>query len=154
MGVHTFNPLGDSDTERSQFANRLDIFAELEVSPTERLVIAYRPFDKNGEFSGCVFDDPVLDEECDGHYEEEPQALFFEGNFGEIFPKLDPEDSRALDIEFAVGRQPLIFQDGFLINDTLDAVSLARNNIALPGTTNTRVAGRLRPGPICRGRAV
>jgi hypothetical protein len=151
MGVHTFNPLGDSDTQRSQFANRVDVFAELEVSPTERVVVGFRPFDETGEFSGCVFEDPVFDEECDGHYEKEPQVLFLEGNFGELFPKLDPEDRWALDVEFAVGRQPLIFQDGFLINDTLDAVSLSRNNITLPGTTNTRVAAIYAWGEVNRG---
>ncbi|MCH8284337.1 MAG: hypothetical protein IIC20_07155, partial [Chloroflexi bacterium] len=40
-----------------------------------------------------------------------------EGDFGEIFPRLDPLDSEQLDIGFSVGRMPLLAQQGLFINE-------------------------------------
>ena len=65
--------------------------------------------------------------------------MFFEGDFGEIFPNLDVEDTKALDIGFSVGRQRLFFQNGQLIQDTIDSIGLTRNNLLIPGTSNVRV---------------
>ena len=119
--------------EDAEWVNRLDVFGELRLSPTERLVAALRPLDKNGEFTGIddSGDDP------DGT-NLDIQTLFFEGDFGEIFPGLDRRDSRALDIGFGLGRQPLNFQDGILINDRLDAITITRNSIRFAGISNLR----------------
>ena len=35
-------------------------------------------------------------------------SLFFEGDFGEIFPNLSRDDFSATDVGFSVGRQPLL----------------------------------------------
>ena len=59
-----------------------------------------------------------------------PETLFFEGDFGEIFPGLDPYDTKLLDYGFSVGRQPVLIQDGLLINaNRLDAVTVTRNTL-------------------------
>jgi hypothetical protein len=55
--------------------------------------------------------------------------LFFEGEFGELFPRLDDNDSRPFDIGFSVGRQPIRFQEGLLVNDSVDAIGVTRNNL-------------------------
>ena len=72
------------------------------------------------------------------------RTLFFEGDVGEIFSNLDVGDTRMLDIGFSVGRQAVLFQDGILINSgglgNPDAVSLVRNNLQLPGTSNVRIS--------------
>ncbi|HIA13758.1 MAG TPA: hypothetical protein EYN18_05860 [Nitrospirales bacterium] len=128
------------DTRTSEWANRLDIFGNLKLSGTERILVAFRPLDRDNRFSGNLFE-PEKD------FEDELNAvvrtLFFEGDFGEIFPGLDEGDTRALDIGFSVGRQPLLFQEGLLISTgglgNTDAVGLVRNNLQLPGTSNARL---------------
>jgi len=115
----------------SEWANRLDLFAELRLTGTERLHIGFRPFDKEGKFAGYNFEDK------DNHWREEGlnmdiQTLFFEGDFGEIFPGLDPNDNGYTDISFSVGRQPINIQDGFMINDVFDSVGFAFNGFQFP----------------------
>ncbi len=135
------------DTRTSEWANRLDIFGNLKLSGTERILVAFRPLDRDNRFSGNLFE-PEKD------FEDELNAvvrtLFFEGDFGEIFPGLDEGDTRALDIGFSVGRQPLLFQEGLLISTgglgNTDAVGLVRNNLQLPGTSNARPHCPLRLG--------
>ncbi len=115
----------------SEWANRLDLFAELRLTGTERLHIGFRPFDKEGKFAGYNFEDK------DNHWREEGlnmdvQTLFFEGDFGEIFPGLDPNDNGYTDIGFSVGRQPINIQDGFMINDVFDSVGFSFNGFQFP----------------------
>ncbi len=136
--VQAFDPEGDDDTRVSDWSNRLDIFAEVEVSPTDRIVVGFRPFQDDADFSGCQFEQ---DSDCEGEFDGIPTLAFVEFNFGEVWPNLDPEEKWALDIEISGGRQPLLFQDGILINDTIDSVAITRNNITFPGTTNTKVSG-------------
>ena len=64
--------------------------------------------------------------------------LFFEGDFGELFPNLDRDDRRGLDLGLSVGRQPINFQDGLLINDFIDAVGVTRNSLRRGGPVNLR----------------
>ena len=40
-----------------------------------------------------------------------------------------------------MGRQGITFQEGILINDTVDAIGLIRNNLSFPGTSNLRISG-------------
>ncbi len=136
--VQAFDPEGDGDTRVSDWSNRLDVFGELEVSPTERAVLGWSLFRNEGDFSGCRFEQ---NSDCNAEFDAEPSVGFVEFNFGEVWPNLDPEEKYALDIEVSGGRQPLLFQDGILINDTIDSLAITRNNINIPGTTNTRVTG-------------
>ena len=66
--------------------------------------------------------------------------MFFEGDVGSLFPSLDPRGLSPIDLGFTIGRQPITFQEGILINDTLDAVGLIRNNLPIPGTSNFRIS--------------
>jgi hypothetical protein len=130
------------DTQASEWVNRLDIFGNLKLSGTERILIGFRPLDRSNRFTGYLF-------QPTGEFQDEFNAvvrtLFFEGDFGEIFPNLDVADTRALDIGFAIGRQSLLFQEGILINTgglgNIDAIGLVRNNLQLPGTSNVRLTG-------------
>jgi hypothetical protein len=124
----------NNNDNAGEWANRLDLFAQARLSPTERFVIGLRPFDKNGVFSGYDFDG---ENTTDG-FNLDVQTLFFEGDFGEIFPKLDREDSRALDFGFGIGRQPVNFQEGILINDVVDAITITRNSLRFGGLSNFR----------------
>ena len=132
--VQTFD--NGVDSRQSEWANRLDLFANLKLSGTERILIGIRPLQQDGNFTSYEFDPK-------GNWRGELNAnittLFFEGDFGEIFPNLDVADTKALDIGFSVGRQPLFFQNGQLIQDFFDAVGITKNNVPIPGTSNVRV---------------
>ena len=133
--------IGDSD-RISDWTNRFDFFANLQLTATEKIVLGIRPLDKNrgGQFSGYRFegeangDDEGFLDFTNGNI----RTLFAEGDFGSLFPVLDKQGTTWLDFGFTVGRQPLIFQDGILLNDTQDTVGIVRNNIRLPGVSNWR----------------
>jgi hypothetical protein len=131
----TFDP-GDGRQGITEWVNRADLFGQLTLSGTERLVVGIRPLDRRGQFSGYNFD--PNDQTFDA-FNANVRTLFFEGEFGEIFPNLDPTDSKSLDFGFSVGRQPLIFQEGVLINiDSIDAVGIVKDSMRLFASTDFR----------------
>ena len=136
--------IGDND-RISDWANRFDFFANLQLTATEKIVLGIRPLDKNraGQFSGYRFEGEANgdDEGWLDFTNANIRTLFAEGDFGSLFPALDPQGTSWLDYGFTVGRQPLIFQDGILLNDTQDSIGIVRNNVRLPGVSNLRVSG-------------
>ncbi len=129
----------DGENRFSEWANRLDLFAQLRLTGTERILLGLRPMDKGrGRNTGYYFE-PEENEGWQNEFNLDVDSLYFEGDFGELFPNLDQDDTRALDIGFAVGRQPLLIQEGLLVNDTIDAIGIVRNSISVPGASNLRV---------------
>ncbi len=124
--VQTFDNTGNDRV--SEWANRLDLFGQLKFTPTERVLIGLRPLDDEGRFTGYNFS-PSQTKGDQSEFNAHVETLFFEGDFGEIFPNLDKDDQKGLDIGFSVGRQPIFFQEGLLINDSIDSVAITRNNI-------------------------
>lgn len=129
-------------TNVTEWVQRLDLFGQLNLTGTERLLVGIRPFDEEHlarrEYTSYDFTDGQW---LDG-WNAQIETLFFEGDFGEIFPNLDPYDSKWLDYGFTVGRQPLFIQEGLLINENrLDAVTVTRNTIYGGGILNLRVTG-------------
>ena len=136
---HRNNRRGRKFTE---WANRLDLFSQLNLSGTERLLVGMRSLDKEHSnrrtFSGYDFQNG---NNLDG-VNADIQTLFFEGDFGEIFPNLDPYDQGVLDYGFSVGRQPMSFQQGLLINeDMIDSLTVTRNTLFGNGNLNARATG-------------
>lgn len=138
-------------TNAAEVVDRLDLFAQLNLSGTERLVLGLRPFDHEvrsvRRYTSYDF--------TNGSYEDGfnlyPQSLFFEGDFGEIFPNLDPYDSGALDYGFSVGRQAAFVQEGLFINaDILDALTITRNTLNGNGVLNSRLSFMYAPGWVHR----
>ncbi len=125
---------------RSEWANRLDLFVNLQLSGSERLVIGLRPLDRDGRFTSYTFDSNIagIDEEFNSELNGQITSLFFEGDFGEIFPNLSRDDFRATDIGFTVGRQPMLFQEGILIDDAIDGMGFTRNTLQPKNTSNFR----------------
>ena len=144
-GLQSFD---SGPTRVSEIATRLDLFANLQLSGTERLVVGLRPFDEDGRFTSYVFDPDSDDAEFqrlfgdDDEFRQELnaqiQSLYFEGDFGEIFPDADRQDFGRLDYGFSIGRQPLLFQEGMLINDSIDGVGITRNTLLPKNTSNFR----------------
>ena len=130
----------DGTNETSEWANRLDLYGNLHLSGTERLLIGVSPLNENGRFSGYTFE-PDVDHPWNNEFNTQVTRLFFEGEVAEIFPNLDPDDRGIYDVGFAVGRQPLFFQEGIMINDsTVDGVGITRDTIIIPGlSVDTRV---------------
>jgi len=140
----------DGDTASSEWANRLDLYGNLQLTGTERLVFGFRPFDQDEKnYSGVEFSPGDTDSR--GEFNGRLNVLFFEGDFGEIFPGLDPEDRMKLDYGFSVGRQPLLVQDGLLINDIIESVGVVRNTLLPRGVANLRITGLYGWGHIDRG---
>ena len=127
-------------TNSLELVDRLDLFGQLNLTGTERLVFGVRPFDHEvSNQRRYTRYDFTAERYYDG-LNFYPQTLFFEGDFGEIFPCLDPFDTKALDYGFSIGRQPVYFQDGMLINaDILDAFTVTRNTLYGHGVLNSRV---------------
>ncbi len=105
------------------------------------MLVGFRPLDRNGvTFSGYTFQ-PRGSQGLVDASSATPRTLFFEGELGELFPKLDESDRRSLDYGFAVGRQPLTLQDGILVNDnSVDMISITRNALLIPGGSTLRLS--------------
>ncbi|MEO6873097.1 MAG: zinc ribbon domain-containing protein [Chthoniobacterales bacterium] len=126
--LQTFDS-GNGKGQITEWANRLDLYGNLYFTPTERILIGFRPLDRDGlDYSGYRFDPPPqrLKNDLNAYI----TTLFLQGDFGELFPRLDPNDTKNLDYQFAVGRQPLSFEDGIMINeDVIDAVGITRTSL-------------------------
>ncbi|MEM7167372.1 MAG: hypothetical protein AAF581_18060 [Planctomycetota bacterium] len=128
----------DGTTERSsEWANRLDLFANLQLTHTERILIGWRPLDDGRDFTSYVWKPDRLDGWRED-FDTEIEQLFFEGDFGELFPMLDLSDTKRLDLGFAVGRQLLRLQGGYLANDVVDGFGITRNSLRPLGFSNLR----------------
>ena len=138
--LQTFDTGLDGVDSYSEWVNRWDINFNLALTPTERILVGFRPLDEAPEFTGYQFDtidgrDSGFKDPLDG----EPSTFFFEGDLGELFPIIDRYDTKGFDVGFAVGRQPIRIQDGFMIDDTLDAIGFTKNNMFFRGTSNVRM---------------
>lgn len=136
---------------RSEWANRLDLFTNIYLTPTERILFSIRPLDTGGNFTSYRFNNP---DGYDSHLNGRIRSLYFEGDFGELFPRLDKSDKISLDYGFAVGRMPLNFQDGIMINDSVDAIGITRASMFLFGASASRLTGLVSWGQINRGNNV
>ncbi|HET6249099.1 MAG TPA: hypothetical protein VFE47_15495 [Tepidisphaeraceae bacterium] len=145
---------------RTEWANRLDLYGNLQLSGSERILIGVRPLD-DGEFarpgkarySGYNFGPEGTEGGVDA-INPRITTLFFEGDFGQLFPDLDPFNTKQLDIGFSIGRQPLLYQDGIFINDDVDAVGITRNNFLPPGGANLQVTAVYAWGQVNRGDGI
>lgn len=149
-GLQTFD---NGTTRTTEWANRLDLFANLYLTPTERILVGFRPLDRDGTFSGYRFEPTARKGTVDA-INGITSTFFFEGDFGELFPNLDFRDHHSYDVGFAVGRQPLIFQDGILLNDTVDAFGLTRSSLFILGSTAARVTALYGWSNVNRGNRV
>jgi hypothetical protein len=127
-------------TNTAEVVDRLDLFTQLNLSGTERVLFGVRPLDHEIDNVRTYTSYNLTQKRYVDGWNFYPQTLFFEGDFGEIFPDLDLYDTKALDYGFSIGRQPAFFQGGMLVNaDILDAVTVTRNTLSGHGVLNSRV---------------
>lgn len=131
---------GGPNQRETELANRLDLFVNLQLTGTEKVLLGLRPTDNNrpDRFTRYTFEG--ASKGFNDEFGFNVETLFFEGDLGSLFPVLDQQGQLPIDLGFTVGRQPVVFQEGILINDTVDAVGFVRNNIPFPGTSNFRVS--------------
>jgi hypothetical protein len=130
--------------QQAEWFNRADIFGNLQLTGSERLLIGFQPLNRDTAFTGYRFKPDRVDKSFQNELNANVKTLFFEGDLGEIFPRLDPRDTKQYDIGFSIGRQELSFQGGMLLNDTLDAVGISKNNVRIGGwdwLNNLRITG-------------
>lgn len=139
--VQTFDNGAPGRLRDTEIANRMDLYVNLQLTGTEKILLGLRPFDNNlpGRFTRYTFDGS--NEEFNNELNFDIETLFFEGDIGSLFPKLDRAGLKPIDFGFTVGRQPFTFQEGIILNDTVDAVGFVRNNLVFPGTSNLRISG-------------
>lgn len=125
-----------------EWANRLDIFGQVNLTGTERIVLGMRPLDEERATSRLTSGYDIRNGNWLDGWNADFQTAFFEGDFGELFPRLDPYDTMGLDYGFSIGRMPLLAQQGLLIaEDKIDAVTVTRNTLYGGQFLNTRVTG-------------
>ncbi len=128
----------DGNQQISEWVNALDIYGNLNLTPTERLIIGFTPLDNDGKFSGYNFHpDGKGVNATNGHV----QVLFFEGRFDSLFPGLKSPTGNWASFDFALGRQPVNYQSGILINDTIDSVGITRTSLNLWGSPEVTLTG-------------
>lgn len=133
--------------------NRLNLFGQLNLSGTEHVVIQLRPTDEEEgrplltgrEYSSVFWKNNSVPagrrvNHLDG-FNGDINSLYFEGQLDEIFAFLDPYDHKYLDYGFSVGRQPMSFQRGLMMNeDMIDAVTVTRNTVYGGPILNQRIS--------------
>lgn len=130
--------------QQSEWFNRADIFGNLQLTGSERLLIGFQPMNVQRRFTGYRIKPDRVANGFQNEFNSNVRTLFFEGDIGQIFPRLDRNDTHQYDIGFAVGRQEMSFQGGMLLNDTLDALGVTKNNMRIEGwdwLNNLRVTG-------------
>src|SRR5208337_176334 len=76
-----------------ELVDRLDIYGQLNLTATERFVVGFRPLDREVDYVPYASKRKYTEIDFqDGRFingtNATPSALFFEGDFGEIFPRL------------------------------------------------------------------
>ena len=108
--------------EQWRWANRLNLDVDAKLTATERLHAFFRPLDKNNSFTRWDIDGNAESEfqvQLDGNLD----ALFFEGELGPILAGLTDRDNR-IDLPFAVGLMPLVYQNGIWVEDAFTGVAV------------------------------
>ncbi|MEX2519131.1 MAG: hypothetical protein WD969_07370 [Paracoccaceae bacterium] len=125
--------------EVGQVATRLNLFANLQLTGTERILMLWEPLQDGAQFSRYEFTGPDRNRTSDPQFETQgqPTTLFFEGDLGAIAAGLSDEYN-SYDIPISVGRMPLLFQNGVWMEDAFlgAAITLPAQNSAALGITN------------------
>lgn len=120
--------------EQTLWASRLNLDFDLWITATERFHLFWGPLDERNEFTSLVYDNGEINtnDAWDG-WDERTDTAYFEGDLGAILGGLGGFYPK-LDLPFAVGLIPLVFQNGIWIEDAFVGAAAtipARNNPVL-----------------------
>ena len=122
---------------------RADINGNLQLTPTERIVIGFTPLSQGGNLGTGLLHVDGQGTSFVNALNPNIQTLFFEGDTRQLFPGIDSNDRNGLDFGFAIGKQWISFQDGVMINDNIQALGITKDTIQIPaiGTQDMRITG-------------
>ena len=120
--------------EQTVWASRLNLDFDLAITATERFHVFWGPLDERDQFSGLFYDNGQINtnDAWDG-WDERTDTAYFEGDLGAILGGLGGFYPQ-LDLPFAVGLIPLVYQNGIWIEDAFAGAAMtipARNNPTL-----------------------
>jgi hypothetical protein len=136
--------IGDGLSPARQYMSaRADINGNLQLTPTERIVIGFTPLSQGGNLGTGLLHVDGQGTNFVNALNPNIQTLFFEGDTRQLFPGIDSNDRNGLDFGFAIGRQWISFQDGVMINDNIQALGITKDTIQIPGisTQDMRITG-------------
>jgi hypothetical protein len=117
---------------RNTFAARLNLDVDWKLTGTERLHAFFRPLDHGNDITRC--DSPNgRGFHCERAMDLKPETLFFEGDLGALSAGWSGQ-YKSWDLPFAVGKIPLLFQNGIWLEDAFTGLALtlpAKNSPAL-----------------------
>lgn len=113
---------------------RLNLDVDYRFTSTERIHAFFRPLDKGGKFSRCEIGGGNDNEDCKLEVDGNLDALFFEGDLGAITAGITDRYNK-LDLPFAVGLMPLLFQNGVWVEDAFTGFAFT-----LPAMNSPRFA--------------
>ena len=150
--MQTYESVGPAG-RNTELVTRLDLFANLNLTTTDKCIIGVAPFDKNRFTNFTRYSWESNQGEEGGRSEAGVflRTAFCDGDIGAMFPRFDPKGTTLLDFGYSFGRQRIHFQEGIMINDVLDAVGIVRNTLHAPGIFNIRITGVYAWGSIDRG---
>lgn len=105
----------------NNWAQRLNLDMDLEITATERLHAFMGPLDRNGDYTRLDFTDRVdLVDRTDIRFDN----LFFEGDAGAIWGGLTDQGA-PFDLPFSFGYLPVFYQNGIWANDNVIGAAVA-----------------------------
>jgi len=113
-------------------ATRLNLDVDWKLTGTERVHAFFRPLDHNTEFTRCERGAEFQGTRCEAELDAKPETLFFEGDLGALLSGWRDRYS-AFDMPFAVGRIPLLFQNGIWLEDAFTGIAAT-----VPGRNSRR----------------
>ncbi len=111
------NAKGDTNN----WAHRLNLDMDLEITATERLHAFMGPLDRAGDFTRLDFTDRAKFED---RTDIRLDNLFFEGDAGAIFGGLTDQDA-PFDLPFSFGFMPIFYQNGIWAADNVIGAAVA-----------------------------
>ena len=141
---------------REYVSGRVDIFGHLQLTPTERVVIGFTPLSQGPNLGTGLLNVDGQGTSFVAPFNPNIQTFFFEGDTRQLFPRIDGNDRLGRDYGFAVGKQPIFFQEGIMINDNIQAVGITKDSIQIPaiGTMDMRITGVYGWADLRRGDAL
>ncbi len=135
----TIEDIQQNNMRQDVVSPELDLETNLQLTATQRIHMLFQPLDGGFQQPWLYHIHPgggwtINENRSSGR----PAAVWYEG---EPFNWLSPRDQEPLDINLAVGRMPIFFQNGILLNNIADAVMIGKNSIQLGNLSNLNVIG-------------
>lgn len=116
-------PGANGKTYQSRLATRLNLDLDFGITATERIHAFVRPLDRKGSFTRYDIDGRVKSDFAD-ELDATIETLFFEGDIGSIRSGIQGR-SNQIDLPFAIGRVPVVTQNGVWIEDAFDGLAFS-----------------------------